>query len=129
VRDQLDIIEGCGYSAARFIWIHASAEPDFGLNLELARRGAWVEYDWIGDPADDDRFIERIRGMLDAGLGGRLLLSHDRGWFDPAQPGGGTPRPFTYISEQFLPKLRAAGVDDATIRQLTCDNPFRAFAR
>ena len=49
--------------------------------------------------------------MLDAGLGDRLLLSHDRGWYDPAQPGGGTPKPFTYLSEVFLPKLRAAGVD------------------
>jgi phosphotriesterase-related protein len=129
VRDQLDIIEARGYSASRFIWIHASAEPDFALNLELARRGAWIEYDWIGDPANDTTFIERIQHMLDAGLGDHLLLSHDRGWYDPAQPGGGTPKPFTYISEQFLPKLRAAGVDEATIRRLTCENPFRAFAR
>jgi len=74
-------------------------------------------------------YVERILHVLDAGLGQRLLLSHDRGWYDPAQPGGGTPRPFTYISEQFLPKLRAAGVDEATVRQLTHTNPFRAFAR
>jgi phosphotriesterase-related protein len=129
VRDQLDIIEACGYTAQRFIWIHASADPDVALNLEMARRGAWVEYDWIGGETTDADFVDRIQRMLDAGLGGRLLLSHDRGWYDPAQPGGGTPKPFTYISETFLPKLRAAGVDDATIRMLTCENPFRAFAR
>jgi phosphotriesterase-related protein len=129
VRDQLEIIERSGYTAERFIWIHASAEPDFALNLELARRGAWIEYDWIGDPATDADFIDRIARMLDAGLGDRLLLSHDRGWYDPAQPGGGTPKPFTYISQHFLPKLRAAGLDDATIRMLMHDNPFRAFAR
>jgi phosphotriesterase-related protein len=128
VRDQLDIVEACGYDASRFIWIHASAEPDVAINLELARRGAWVEYDWIGDPADDNMFVDRIQRMLDAGLGDHLLLSHDRGWYDPAQPGGGNPRPFTYISAQFLPKLRAAGVDEATIHMLICDNPFRAFA-
>ena len=129
VRDQLDIIEACGYIAERFIWIHASAEPDFALNLEMARRGAWVEYDWIGDPSADAGFIDRIQQMLAAGLGNRLLLSHDRGWYDPAQPGGGTPKPFTYISRHFLPKLRAAGLDEATLRMLTHDNPFRAFAR
>jgi phosphotriesterase-related protein len=127
VRDQLDIVEACGYEASRFIWIHASAEPDVAINLELARRGAWIEYDWIGNPADDDMFVDRIQRMLDAGLGDHLLLSHDRGWYDPAQPGGGNPRPFTYISEQFLPKLRAAGTDEATIHMLICDNPFRAF--
>lgn len=129
VRDQLDIIERAGYTAERFIWIHASAEPDFALNLEMARRGAWIEYDWIGDPAADAGFIERIVGMLDAGLGERLLLSHDRGWYDPAQAGGGTPKPFTYISQHFLPKLRAAGLGEDTIHTLTHANPFRAFAR
>jgi len=67
--------------------------------------------------------------MLNAGLGNRLLLSHDCGWYDPAQPGGGTPKPFTYISQHFLPKLRSAGLDDATIHMLTHENPFRAFAR
>jgi phosphotriesterase-related protein len=66
--------------------------------------------------------------LLDAGFGEQLLLSHDRGWYDPAQPGGGEPKPYTYLSEVFLPKLRSAGVDEATIRQLTEENPFRAFA-
>jgi phosphotriesterase-related protein len=128
-RDQLNIIEACGYTAERFIWIHASAEPDITLNMEMARRGAWIEYDWIGSADTDADDLERILRMLDAGLGDHLLLSHDRGWYDPAQPGGGTPRPFTYISESFLPTLRRAGLDEATIRKLTCANPFRAFAR
>jgi phosphotriesterase-related protein len=66
---------------------------------------------------------------LDAGFGDKLMLSHDRGWYDPAQPGGGTPKPFTYLCEKFLPKLHEAGVDEATIEQLTVANPFRAYAR
>ena len=97
--------------------------------MEMARRGAWIEYDWIGDEQTDAGFIERIQRMLDAGLGDHLLLSHDRGWYDPAQPSGGSPKPYTYISEHFIPKLRDAGLDAATIQQLTQDNPFRAFAR
>jgi phosphotriesterase-related protein len=130
VRDQLDIIEAAGYTPERFIWIHAQIEPDFELNLEMARRGAWIEYDCIGgEDSDDDFYVERIQRMLDAGFDDQVLLSHDRGWYDPAQPGGGTPRPFTYISEQFLPKLRAAGADDGTIHKLTHVNPFRAFSR
>ncbi|MCZ7543656.1 MAG: esterase [Anaerolineae bacterium] len=128
VRDQLAIIEAAGYTPARFIWIHTQAEPDFALHLEMARRGCWIEYDNIGWE-DDAPHIERIQRVLDAGLGDHLLLSHDRGWYDPAQPGGGVPKPYTYLSETFLPKLKAAGMDDATIRQLTIDNPFRAFAR
>jgi hypothetical protein len=36
---------------------------------------------------------------------------------------------YTYLSETFLPKLRKAGVDEATIDKLTRENPFHAFAR
>lgn len=130
VQDQLDSIETAGYTADRFIWIHAHVEADFDLHLEIARRGAWIEYDGIGGGDETDGpFIECIQRLLDAGLGDRLLLSQDRGWYDPAQPSGGTPKSYTYLSEEFLPQLRQAGVDEVTIRQLTHDNPFRAFAR
>ncbi len=57
------------------------------------------------------------------------MLSQDRGWFDPAQPGGGIPKPYAYLSEVFLPKLRDSGVDAPAIAMLTRDNPFRTCAR
>ncbi len=128
-RAQLDLIESVGASADCFVWIHAHQEPDIAIHHELAGRGAWIEYDGIGEPGSDDRFLDLIRQGLDAGLAERLLLGMDRGWYDPAQPGGGTPKPFTYLSEQFLPRLAEAGTDDATIDQLMRRNPFEAFAR
>jgi phosphotriesterase-related protein len=130
VRDQLDILEDVGLAADRFIWIHTQAEPDASLHLAIARRGAWIEYDAIGsDDHDDAFFLERIGRVLDAGLEGRLLLSQDRGSYDPAQPDGGTPRPYTYLSETFLPQLRATGLREAEIQGLMRTNPFEAFAR
>jgi phosphotriesterase-related protein len=131
VRDELDILEAMSYAPERFIWIHTQAEPDFALHLEMARRGAWLEYDSIGNPewVSEDELLHNILRLLEAGLGDQLLLSHDRGWYDPALPEGGVPKPYTYLAEQFLPRLRAAGVGEPTIRQLTQENPFRAFAR
>lgn len=128
VMDQIDIIEAEGGRADRFISIHTQAETDFGLNLAVAERGAFIEYDNIGW-VDDGMLLPLVRKVLDAGFASQLLLSHDMGWYDPAQPGGGTPRPYTHLSEVFLPKLRAAGVDEATLVQLTHTNPFEAFAR
>ena len=128
VLDQLDIIEAEGYRADRFIAIHAQEEPDFGLNQAAAARGAYIEYDSIGR-APDEPVIERLLAMIAAGRTSQLLLSHDLGWYDPAQPGGGVPRPYTHLSTVFLPKLRAAGVDEATITRITHDNPFEAYAR
>lgn len=128
VMDQLDIIEAEGYRADRFISIHTQEEKDFGLNIAVAQRGAWIEYDHIGR-APDAVVSELILRALDADLGSQLLLSHDRGWYDPAVPGGGTPTPYTHLSDVMLPLLRASGVDEAAIRQLTLTNPFAAFAR
>lgn len=128
VMDQLDIIEKEGYRADRFISIHTQEEKDFGLNLAVASRGAWIEYDHVGR-SEDSAVLALVMKVLEAELGPQLLLSHDLGWFDPARPGGGTPTPYTHLSEVFLPKVRAAGVGEATIRQLTHDNPFEAFAR
>ena len=106
VREELNIIEAMGYDTSRFIWIHTQAEPDFNLHLEMAQRGAWLEYDAIGntDVEGDEYYLQHIQRLLEAGFGDQLLLSHDRGWYDPALPGGGVPKPYTYISEQFLPK-------------------------
>ena len=128
VMDQLDIIEAEGYTASRFISIHTQAEPDFEMHRAVAARGAWIEYDNIGWVPHDET-VPRILRALEAGLGNQLLLSHDMGWFDPALPGGGEPKPYTQLVASVLPKLRAAGVDEAMIVQLTEVNPFEAFAR
>lgn len=129
VRDQIDLIEKAGYRADRFVWIHTQAEPDFSLHLEMARRGVWLEYDSIGTQGMDGQFVTWILQLLEAGFCDQLLLSHDRGWYDPAQRAGGVPKPFTYLSEIFLPLLREAGISDETVQKLVCHNPFRAFSR
>jgi phosphotriesterase-related protein len=128
VMDQLDIIEAEGYRADRFISIHTQNEPDFGLNLAVAERGAWIEYDHVGR-APDDEVASLILKALEAGKATQLLLSHDRGWYDPAQPAGGVPKPFTHLTDVMLPLLRQRGVADDTIRQLMVINPFEAYAR
>ncbi|MCK6580397.1 MAG: esterase [Anaerolineae bacterium] len=129
VKDQLAVIESVGCTPERFIWIHTQAEPDFDLHLEMAARGVWIEYDWIGNQqaVADAAYMDYIQRLLDAGHG-KILLSHDRGWFDPGNRAR-VPQPFTYLSETFIPRLRAAGIDAATVHRLTHTNPFAAFAR
>ena len=126
---QMDIIEDEGYNAKRFIWIHAQMERDWGIYLDAAQRGAWIELDGMGSEPGDTYYVDRITAALEAGFGDQLLLSHDRGWYDPSQPDGGTPRDFTYISTVFIPKLLAAGVSPRIVKDITHKNPFRAFAR
>ncbi|MCX5494752.1 esterase [Kaistia dalseonensis] len=128
VMDQLDIIEAEGYRADRFISIHTQEEKDFALNIAVAERGAWIEYDHVGR-SEDGAVADLIMSVLDAGYADQLLLSHDRGWFDPALPDGGTPLPYTHLSTVLLPELRRRGVEEPVITLLTHTNPFEAFAR
>ncbi|TLX14356.1 esterase [Rhizobium sp. MHM7A] len=128
VMDQLDVIEAEGYRADRFISIHTQEEKDFAYHLAVAERGAWIEYDHVGRSEDDD-VAELVIRALEAGCGDRMLLSHDRGWFDPALPKGGIPKPYTHLSTVLLPELKRRGIDDSILMRLTHDNPFEAFAR
>lgn len=128
VMDQLDILQSEGCAPERFISIHTQEEKDFGLHRALVERGAWIEYDHVGR-APDQELVAMIVRALETGLGEHLLISHDLGWYDPAQPGGGIPRPYTHLVENLLPALTNAGASQDAIRQLTEVNPFEAFAR
>jgi hypothetical protein len=105
VHDQLDILEGLDFDPRRFISIHAQAEADFELNLEIAHRGVWIEYDGIGWGDDDAMYIRRITAMLEAGFGAQIMLSMDRGWYDPVKPGGENIA--VHVPERVLPAQTA----------------------
>jgi phosphotriesterase-related protein len=130
VRDQAKILEHSGLPLDQFVWIHASAEPDVEINLEMARQGMWIEYDFVGQGEENDAdILRRLQKMLDTGLGSKVLLSMDAGWYDPAQPGGGLPRSWDYFATDFIPKMQSAGIGAEWVRRLTHTNPFHAFAR
>jgi phosphotriesterase-related protein len=129
VQDQLGILEEIGLPADRFIWIHTQAETDRGLHVEIGRRGAWLEYDAIGSADPDAMYVSLVEKALGADLGAKVLLSQDRGWYDPSKARGGEQKPYTYLVEVFLPKLAAAGIGQDMIRRLTRSNPFAAFSR
>lgn len=128
---EVDVLASAGHNLSRFIWVHAQTEPDSMVHLSLARRGVWVEFDTIGIPSQHEPQLQAVLAMLDAGLADNILLSHDAGWYDPSQPDGVPAhgfRGYTALVEAFIPALRARGVSDATIHQLTVTNPARAFA-
>jgi phosphotriesterase-related protein len=130
----MDILEAAGHDLARFIWVHAHTEPDTRIHVEAAQRGAYVEFDAIGAEQwhPQPALLEAVLALIEAGYAEHILLSHDAGWYDPAQPDG-HPKPdgirgYTALVEQFIPALRARGVDDETLHTLTVTNPANAFA-
>jgi len=129
---ELDILSGEGLNLNRFIWVHADSEEDHAFHLQAASNGVYVEFDSIGNPTiDPEKTLSNIITMIDAGYAEKILLSHDSGWYQPGHPGGQPEhgiRGFTTLTEHFIPRLRAKGLNDATINLLTVENPKRAFA-
>ncbi len=121
---QLDALEAEGGDPSRFVVVHASAEPDFERHLEMARRGAYVEYDDVG-AAPDGPNVERVVRLIEAGYVRQLLLSQDVcGWL-VGEPGGGDGRRFAYLLTDFLPALRRAGVSERDVQTILVENPRR----
>jgi phosphotriesterase-related protein len=131
-RQEMDILAGAGLDLARFIWVHAQTEADQALHREAAERGAFLEFDAIGAPyQDQESMLAAALALIEAGHTDQILLSHDAGWYQPGAPSGqpdGGMRGYTALFEDFLPVLRARGVADDVVQQITVLNPARAFA-
>ncbi|MFW5688940.1 MAG: phosphotriesterase family protein [Spirochaetota bacterium] len=123
----VSLLERNGVDPRKWIFIHAHQEEDFDLVRLVARAGSWIELDGIGG-SSDTQILTPLLKLLDEGFDDQVLLSHDAGWYTVGEAGGGTPRPYTYLTRTFLPLLRRFGVDEATITKLTVTNPARAFA-
>lgn len=129
VEQQVKVMKSEKFDLSRFIWIHAQVDT-LESNLKLAPLGLWIEYDHIdGETEADAEIIRRMQALVEAGYGDRILLSMDRGWFDPALENGGVAQPFTLLGDVFLPKLREAGFSEEQIHGFIATNPFNAFAR
>ena len=129
--EALDVVQEAGAAPDALIVVHADGIMDETVHERLARAGAWVEFDGVG-PATTSRHVGIILNMVDKGCIGRLLLSHDAGWYRVGEPRGGTVRPFTAISDLLIPALREAmrgrtPSAEQVIRQVMADNPACAF--
>ncbi|MCS6830739.1 MAG: phosphotriesterase [Armatimonadota bacterium] len=126
-RKQIERLEQLGVRPSAFIWVHAQVESDRSMHVWAAERGAWVEFDGVS-PETIDQHAQYILHLRQKGLLGRVLVSHDAGWYHVGEPGGGTFREYTTLFTHLLPELRKAGLTDKEIEQLTAKNPQRAFA-
>jgi len=124
---ELDELDRAGVPASRFIWVHAHSERDPTFHTRVAKAGAWVEFDGISENSVA-RHVELVGQMKAQGLSGRVLVSHDAGWYRVGEPGGGQFRPFDTLFTKFIPALTAAGITQTEIRQLLVDNPRQALA-
>jgi predicted metal-dependent phosphotriesterase family hydrolase len=106
---------------------HLNRFPDHRVQLELARRGAWLAFDGPSraNNATDPRMMDCLAALIDAGYADRLLLGGDTTTARArAATGEGPGMP--YLLTHLKPRIAqyfGADVADAVFR----DNPARAF--
>lgn len=112
-----------GVPTSQFVWVHAHAEEDSAYHEQVARAGAWVEFDGLrpGETEWQRTCVERLAA---AGLLGRTLIANDSGWYHVGEPDGGEFLGYDFVYNDLLPTL-----DPAWHRTLMVDNPLAAFGR
>ena len=127
IEKQIAILRQHGVHPSALVWVHANAETDLDRLEYIARLGCWVEFDGLS--ADSvDQHLKLVQHMRKCGLLRRVLISHDAGWYSVGEPNGGLWRPFTTLTEVFIPELVKAGLSKSEVHWLTQVNPARAFA-
>lgn len=127
--DQLTVLEEEGMDPARVVIGHSDSYPVLDHYLEIVRRGASLEFDFLGmsftpiERHGEDRLIELVLELLSRGHADRLLLSQDVCHDSQLKRYAG--HGYVYLAETFLPRLRAAGVSDDEIETMTVANPRR----
>lgn len=121
----LAVLSEHGVQPSAFAWVHAQSATDDAL-FAAADQGAWISLDGL-NRSSLTRHLHLCRALKQRGHLGRILLSHDAGWFDPAKPAGGEFRGYELLFTSFLPLLREHGFTPADLDQLTIANPATAF--
>ena len=126
---QLAVFEAEGADLSRVVIGHADSYPSIDHYLEIVRRGASLEFDFLGmsftpmERHGEGRVVDLICELLGRGHADRILLSQDVCHNSQLRHYEGNG--YTYLQEAFLPRLRSAGASDREIDQMTIANPRR----
>lgn len=137
--EQLDIYESRGVNPRNLCIGHlADIKPADNPGGEtykaIAKRGAFLGFDTVGHPLNlrgipdipEAQKVKMVLAVLEAGYEDHLLLSAD--FYNATELKANWGNGFSTVLVQFIPKLRHAGVKEATIRKILVDNPRRFLA-
>lgn len=106
-------------------------DPNGDSLKSVAKAGAFIGFDTIGHQMASSHIpermkVQRVLQLLEAGYEDNLMFSADfaQGYNLKANWGNG----YSSVVIQFVPKLRHAGVKDATLHKILVDNPRRFLA-
>ncbi|RIQ23121.1 phosphotriesterase family protein [Jiangella rhizosphaerae] len=123
--EQLDLLTSAGLPPHRICIGHQDLVDAPGQHAAIAAAGAYVAFDTVGKASyqPDEKRIELLLALLDAGHGRHVLLSNDisRDAYLASRGGQG----FGHVLGPFRAALAARGVDPPTLDLLYRENALR----
>ncbi len=125
--DQLDILEEEGVDLRRVVVGHCQNWPSHEYHAEIARRGAFTEFDRLGNPVEFEHKLQlqNIKQLIDAGYIDHLLFSQDVCTRTDYVAYGG--KGYEYVLTGLRDDLAEIGITDEQVHQITVDNPRHAL--
>ncbi len=125
--EQLDIIEKNGGNLEKVILGHTDLSKDIHYIETLLKRGVYISFDTIGkiNYLSEEKRIEYIKYLCDRGWENKILLSVDLTRQSHLKENGGIG--YSYLLEEFVPKLLENGVELEKIEKFLVENPKKNF--
>lgn len=126
--EEVDFLTERGVPPRSIAVSHMDTNQSWDYHLAVARRGAYLSFDRIGNPDDmtDQQRVDMIVRLIEKGFVRQILLAQDTARRRDLAGRGG--RGYSRLVTEFLPMLRSAGVDEAGITTMTEENPRSYFA-
>ena len=129
--EQMDVIESMKVNPAHVCIGHLADitdDPKAETHKAIAKRGAFLGFDTVGRrlTQPDSKKLELVLAVLEAGYEDHVLLASDFATEDELKAFHGAGLDTAMIV--FGPKMRAAGVKEATMHKILVDNPRRFLA-
>ncbi len=124
--EQVTFLADHSVSPDRVCLSHMDRNPDFWEHKRIAEMGAFLGYDCPGKAkyGPDQLRVDLLKRMIEAGLGGQILIGNDLGRPSYWRSYGGGPG-LDFVLTRFVPRLRDEGVSEEAIRDLLVNNPRR----
>ncbi len=123
----LDLLERLGVQADRVVLAHIDRNPDPGLHIDLAQRGAYLGYDGMARTREwpESILLQCLESVAEAGAADRLLLGGDVARRSRYIGYGGMPG-MAYLPTRFIPRVARLGHPNL-VHTLLVHNPASFF--
>lgn len=128
--EMLELMKKEGADLTKVAVGHSDRNADPYYHLQLAKRGAIVQFDGCGKIkySTDYIRIKLLKNLIDHGYEKQILISGDMGRKTYLTAYGGGPG-FRYIKTKFIPRMIDEGISEKIINTIFVENPARWLAQ